>query len=177
MKLCGTQSGPGDIRIISVYIRPWKNRNLIFSAELKFPTGDYDKLTGSGVHDFSLRLMLNNPFILEKYCVVLYGRLAPIFLGDTDGLLTNMQNSFVVAGRAGIGWQATKLIQLKLQVDALSALCDSDLKYMGEPAFKLVAGGSFTFTDDVYLYISGAEDIKTLAAADLAFQLTLVIAF
>jgi len=74
--------------------------------------------------------MLKDPFSLEKYHVVLYDGLAPIFLGDTDGLLTNVQNSFVVACRAGIGWQATKLIQLKLQIDALSALYYSDLKDM-----------------------------------------------
>jgi hypothetical protein len=130
LRLSGTQSGLGDICINGAYTWPWKNRSLIFRAELKFPTGDYDRLTGSGGHDFSLGLMLKDPFSLEKYHVVLYDGLAPIFLGDTDGLLTNVQNSFVVACRAGIGWQATKLIQLKLQIDALSALYYSDLKDM-----------------------------------------------
>jgi hypothetical protein len=48
---------------------------------------------------------------------------------------------------------------------------------MREPAFMLVTRGSLTFTDDVYFDISVAEDIRTLTAADLAFQLTLVIAF
>ena len=175
--LSDSGSGLGDIRINGAFTRPWKNRTLIFSTELKFPTGDYDKLTGSGGYDFSVGLMINDPHSLEKYRVTLYGGLAGIFLGDIDGELAAVQNSFALAGRAGIGWQASRLIQLKLQVDAQSALYDSDLKEMGDPAFQLVMGGSITFSDDVYLDISVAEDIITSTAADVAFQLALVVTF
>jgi len=170
-------SGLGDIRINGAFSRPWKDRTLIFSTELKFPTGDYDKLTGSGGYDFSLGLMINDPHSLGKYRITLYGGLAGVFLGDIDGELAAVQNNFALAGRAGIGWQAGKLIQLKLQLDALSALYDSDLKEMGDPAFQLVMGGSLTFSDDVYLDISVAEDINTSTAADVAFQLALVVTF
>jgi hypothetical protein len=134
-------------------------------------------LTGSGGYDLSVGLMLNDPISLEKYRITLYGGLAGIFLGDMDGELAEVQNSFALAGRAGIGWQAIKLIQLKLQLDAQSALYDSDLKEMGDPAFQLVMGGSLTFTDDVYLDISVAEDINPSTAADVAFQLALVATF
>ena len=54
---------------------------------------------------------------------------------------------------------------------------DSDLKEMGDPAFQLLMGGSLTFTDDVYLDISVAEDISTLTAAAVAFQLALAVTF
>jgi hypothetical protein len=94
-----------------------------------------------------------------------------------DSTMSNIQNNFVVAGRAGIGWQATKLIQLKLQLDTQSPLYDSDLKDLGEQAFQLVTGGSLTFSDNIYLDISVAEDIRTLTAADVALQLALVATF
>jgi hypothetical protein len=103
-----------------------------------------------------------------------YGRQT---LADIDGELAAIQKNFALAGRLGIGWQATKLIQLKLQLDAQSALYDSDLKQMGDPAVQLVIGGSLTFTDDVYLDISIAEDISTATAVDVAFQLGLVATF
>jgi hypothetical protein len=106
-----------------------------------------------------------------------YAGLAGIFLGDMDGVLADIQKNFVIAGRAGIGWQATEIIQLKLQFDAQSALYDSDLKDIGDPALQLVMGSSLAFTDDIYLDISIAEDIKVLTAADVAFQLALVVAF
>jgi Protein of unknown function (DUF3187) len=171
------ENGLGDIRIGTVLTRPWNNRALIFSAELKFPTGDFDKFTGSGGYDFSLGLMLNDPYSLEKHRITLYGGLAGLYLGDMDSTMSDIQHNFMVAGRVGIGWQATKLIQLKLQLDTQSPLYDSDLKDLGESAFQLVTGGSLIFTDNVYLDISVAEDIRTLTAADVAIQLALVATF
>lgn len=176
-ELPGPESGVGDIRFNVAHGRPWKNRTLIFSAELKLPTGDLDKLTGSGGSDFSVGLTLNDPHSLEAYRITLFGGLAGVYLGDMDGELAAVQKNFVLAGRAGIGWQATKLIQLKLQLDAQSAIYDSDLEEMGDTAFQLVMGGSLTFTDDVYLDIAVAEDINTSTAADVAFQLALVATF
>jgi hypothetical protein len=176
-ELSDSRNGLGDIRINGAYTRPWENRALIFSAELKLPTGDYEKLTGSGGYDFSMGLTINDPQSLGKYKITLYGGLAGLFLGDIDGELASVQKDFALAGRLGIGWQATKLIQLKLQLDALSALYDSDLKQIGDVAMQLVFGGSLTFTDDVYLDISIAEDINTATAVDVAFQLGLVVTF
>lgn len=167
----------GDIRINSAYTMPWRNRALIFSTELKLPTGDFDKLTGSGGLDISAGLTINDPHSLEKYNITLFGGLAGVFLGDSDGDMSVIQNNFALAGRAGIGWQASRLIQLKLQVDGQTPLYDSDLKELGDPSLQLVMGVGLTFTDDVYLDISIAEDINTSTAADVAFQMALVISY
>jgi hypothetical protein len=176
-ELPGPESGIGDLRFNIAKSRDWNNRTLVFSAEVKLPTGDFDKLTGSGGTDFSAGLTLNDPHTLEKYRLTMYGGLAGVYLGGMDGELAPIQKNFVLAGRAGIGWQATKLIQLKLQLDAQSAIYDSQLKEMGDPGFQLVLGGSLTFTDDAYLDISVAEDINTSTAPDVAFQLGLVLTF
>ena len=109
-ELAGPESGVGDIRFNLAHSRPWRNRTLILSAELKLPTGDFNQLTGSGGTDFSAGLTLNDPHSLEKYRITLYGGLAGVLLGDIDGALAAVQNDFVLAGRAGIGWQATRLI-------------------------------------------------------------------
>ena len=176
-ELSGPENGPGDIRMNGAFTKPWNNRTLILSAELKLPTGDYARLTGSGGYDFSLGLMLNDPLSLGKYRITLYGGFAGLYLGDMDGALGDIQKNFVIAGRAGFGWKATKIIHFKLQLDALSALYDSELKDLGDPAFQLTTGVSLVFTDDFYLDLSIAEDIGTLTAADVAFQLALVAAF
>jgi hypothetical protein len=169
--------GVGDIRINSAYTLPWGNRALIFSTELKLPTGDFDKLTGSGGLDVSAGLTINDPHSLRKYNITLFGGLAGVFLGDSDGEMSVIQNNFALAARAGIGWQASRLIQLKLQMDGQAPLYDSDIKEMGDPALQLVMGVGLTFTDDAYLDISIAEDINTCTAADIAFQLALVITY
>jgi hypothetical protein len=172
-----SKSGLGDIRLNALYTKPWNNRNLIFSTELKLPTGDYDKLTGSGSADISVGLTINDPYSLAKYKITFYGGLAGVFLGDIDGEISVLQNNFALVGRAGVGWQAAKVIQLKLQLDAQSALYDSDIKELGDPTLQLLMGGSLVFTDDVYLDIFVAEDINTTTAPDIAFQLALVATF
>jgi hypothetical protein len=166
-----------DIRINSAYTKPWNNRALIFSTELKLPTGDFDKLTGSGGIDLSVGLTINDPYSLGKYRISRYGGLAGIYLGDIDGVISVAQNNFALAGRVGIGWQASSLIQLKMQIDAQTPLYDSEIKEMGDPALQLVIGGSLTFTDDAYLDIFIAEDINIFTAADVAFQLALVVTY
>jgi len=170
-------SGIGDIRLNSAYSRPWNNRAFIFSTELKLPTGDFDKLTGSGGLDVSAGLTINDPYSLGKYNITLFGGLAGVFLGDIDGDMSAIQNNFAFAGRAGIGWQVSRLFQLKLQVNALTPLYDSDIRELGYPALQLIIGGSLTFADDAYLDFSIAEDINTFTAADVAFQLALVVTY
>jgi len=169
--------GFGDIRINSAYTLPWEKRALIVSAELKLPTGDFYTLTGSGGYDFSVGLMINDPQSLGKYAITVFGGLAGVFLGDIDGELAAVQKNFAIAGRLGIGWQATKLIQLKLQFDGQSALYDSDLKQLGNTAFQVIMGGSLCFADDVYLDISVAENMNSATAVDVAFQLGLIVTF
>ena len=64
-----------------------------------------------------------------------------------------------------------------MQVDAQTPLYDSDIKEMGDTALQLVMGGSLIFSDNAYLDISIAEDINTCTAADVAFQLALVVTY
>ena len=171
------ESGLGDMRLNALYTIPLNHRNLIFSTELKLPTGDFDKLTGSGSIDISLGLTINDPHSLTEYNITLYGGMAGVFLGDIDGEMSAIQNNFALIGRAGIGWQAAETVQLKLQLDAQSPLYESDIKELGDPSFQLLMGGSLFFTDDVYLDIFIAEDIYTTTAPDVSFQLALVAAF
>ena len=175
--LSGSGGDLGDIRLNSAYSLPWNNRTLIISTELKLPTGDFDKLTGSGGVDVSFGLTINDPYSLADYNITFFGGIAGIYLGDADGGMEHVQNNLAVAGRIGLGWQASRLVQLKLQLDGLTPLYDSDIKEMGDPSLQLVMGGSLTFTDDAYLDISIAEDLNTTTAADVAFQLGLVITY
>ena len=170
-------AGLGDIRLNSAYSLPWGKRTFIFSTEVKFPTGDFYKLTGSGGYDFSVGLLLNDPQSLGEYGITVFGGVAGVFLGDIDGELSAVQNDFAIVGRLGIGWQVTKLIQLKMQLDGLTALYDSELKQLGDESFQVIMGGSLCFTDNVYLDISVAENINSATGVDVAFQLGLVVTF
>jgi len=142
-----TESGIGDVRLNVAYSRPLeKGRTLIYSAEVKLPTGDFDKLTGSGGTDVSV--------------------------GVSDD-----QYNFAMALRAGMGWQALKKLQLKLQFDGHTPLYDSELEEMGDPTLQIVIGGSLLFTEDVYLDLAITEDLIVETAPDVGFILALVAKF
>jgi len=175
--LSGSGGDLGDIRFNSAYTMPWQHRTFIFSTELKLPSGDFDKLTGSGGLDISAGLTLNDPYTIAGYNITVFGGLAGVYLGDIDSDMAAIQNNFVLAARAGIGWQASRLIHLKLQVDAQTPLYDSDIKEMGDHALQLVMGGSIIFSDNAYIDISIAEDINRSTAADVAFQMAMVVTY
>jgi hypothetical protein len=173
-----TESGIGDVRLNAAYLRPLENnRTLIYSAEVKLPTGDFDKLTGSGGTDVSVGVTINDPHSLAKSNVTLFAGLAAIYLGDIDSDLSNDQYNFAMVARAGMGWQALKKLQLKLQLDGHTPLYDSDLEEIGDPTLQIVIGGSFLFTEDVYLDLAITEDLIVETAPDVGFILALVAKF
>ena len=173
-----TKSGIGDIRLNVAYSRPLeKDRALIYSAEIKLPTGDFDKLTGSGGTDISVGVTINDPHSLAESKVTLFGGLAAMYLGDIDSDLSDDQYNFAMALRAGMGWQALQKLQLKLQFDGHTPLYDSNLEEMGDPTLQIVIGGSFIFTEDVYLDLAITEDIIVETAPDVGFILALVTKF
>jgi hypothetical protein len=173
-----SQSGIGDVRLNAAYSRALeKNRTLIYSAEVKLPTGDFDKLTGSGGTDVSVGLTINDPHTLGEMNVTLFGGLAAMYLGDIDSDLSGDQYNFAMALRAGMGWQALKKLQLKLQFDGHTPLYDSDLEEMGDPSLQIVIGCSLLFTEDVYLDLAITEDIIVETAPDVGFILALVAKF
>ncbi len=173
-----TESGIGDVRLNVAYSRPLeKDRTLIYSAEVKLPTGDFDKLTGSGGTDVSIGVMINDPHSLAKSNITLFGGLAAMYLGDIDSDLSGDQYNFAMVARGGFGWQALKKLQLKLQFDGHTPLYDSDLEEMGDPSLQIVIGGSLLFTEDVYLDLAITEDIIVETAPDIGFILALVAKF
>jgi len=173
-----SQSGIGDVRLNVAYSRLLeKDRALIYSAEVKLPTGDFDKLTGSGGTDVSVGVTINDPHSLGEMNVTLFAGLAAMYLGDIDSDLSDDQYNFAMAARAGFGWQASEKFQLKLQFDGHTPLYDSDLEEMGDPSLQIVIGGSLLFTEDIYLDLAITEDIIVETAPDVGFILALVAKF
>jgi hypothetical protein len=173
-----TESGIGDVRLNAAYLKPLENnRTLIYSAEIKLPSGDFDKLTGSGGTDVSVGVTINDPHSLAKSNITLFAGLAAMYLGDIDSDLSGDQYNFAMAARAGMGWQALKKLQLKLQLDGHPPLYDSDIEEMGDPTLQVVIGGSLLFTEDVYLDLAITEDLIVETAPDVGFILALVAKF
>lgn len=136
---------------------------------VKLPTGDADRLTGSGATDVSLAIAgehrLNEDWSL-------FAQVGATRLGDGDRL-TEQQRDVVWSGFAGVGWRAWRGLELKAQLDAHTAVFDkADLDFLGD-ALVLTVGGDYRFESGWQFDLAVSEDIAVESASDVVFVLGL----
>lgn len=131
---------------------------------IKLPTGDEYKLTGSGATDVSL-LLAGQHHIAGRWSA--FGQAAVTWLGDGD-LIPAPQRSVVWSGLAGLSWQAWRGLSLKAQVDAHSAAFDSNLDFLNE-AVVLTVGGHYRFASGWRFDLGVSEDIAVEHSPDVVF--------
>lgn len=132
---------------------------------VKLPTGDAERLTGSGATDVSLAIagghQLNQDWSL-------FAQVAVTRLGDGDRL-SAQQSDVVWSGFAGVGWRAWRGLEVKAQLDAHSAVFDEvDLDFLGD-ALVLTVGGDYRFESGWQFDLAVSEDIAVESASDVVF--------
>lgn len=158
-------SGLADVQAALGYvIQASSDSALMAWLNVKLPTGDADKLTGSGATDISL--LLSGRQSLGNHWTV-FGQAAGTWLGDGD-LLTDRQRSVVWSGMAGVSWQAWRALSLKAQLDAHTAAFDSELDFLGE-AVVLTVGGDYLFASGWRLDVGVSEDLAVEHSPDVVF--------
>jgi hypothetical protein len=131
---------------------------------VKLPTGDADKLTGSGATDVSLSLAGERRLDTDWS---VFGQAAVTRLGDGE-LLSYRQKSVVWSGLAGVSGRVWRGLSLKAQIDAHSAAFDSELDFLGE-AVVLTVGGDYRFASGWLMNIGVSEDIAVEHSPDVVF--------
>ena len=131
---------------------------------VKLPTGDADKLTGSGATDVSFILAADRHLTADWS---VFGQAGVTWLGDGD-LLPYQQKSLVWSGLAGLSGRVWRGLSLKAQVDAHTAAFDSDLDFLNE-AVVLTVGGDYRFASGWLLNIGVSEDIAVEHSPDVVF--------
>ena len=133
--------------------------------DIKLPTGDANKLTGSGATDVSL-VIAGEHQLTNNWST--FGQAAVTRLGEGE-LLASQQRSLLWSGLAGIEWRAWRDLSLKLQIDAHSAAFDSDLDFLGDKPLVLTAGGDYRFRSGWRLDLGLSEDIAVEESPDVVF--------
>ena len=133
---------------------------------VKLPTGDADKLTGSGATDVSFSLAGERRLDADWS---LFGQASVTWLGEGD-LLSYRQRSVLWSGLAGLSGRVWRGLSLKAQVDAHSAAFDSDLDFLNE-AVVLTVGGDYRFASGWLMNIGVSEDIAVEHSPDVVFLL------
>jgi len=177
LDLTDSSAGLGDLRMSAGWQlveeageRPGA-ASLRFS--LKLPTGDSDKLLGSGGTDLAVSLAGQREFPADIGRVAVFASLGALWTSDGDVLDQQRQN-LAGFGSVELGWEAKNWLALKLQLDGHTALYqDSSLDQIGSDSMQLVMGGTIEFAERTTLDIAVSEDILVHTAPDVVFHLSL----
>ncbi len=163
--------GIGDLRLTGGW-QIWRQERsaLALRASLKLPTGDSDRLLGSGSTDLALWLAGDHGFIAAGGKYAVFGAGGAMLLTDGD-ILPDRQRNVVGFGTLGGGWQPLAWLAFKLQADGHTPFFDSDLPQLGE-SLQLTLGGTLSWAETA-LDLGVSEDIDVDTAPDVVFHLAL----
>ncbi len=169
------EAGFGDISLTGGWqIKNTENTALALRTSLKVPTGDADKLTGSGGSD--LAIWISGSQTTPKSDISGFAAIGGLWLGEGD-VLAKQQNKIVAFGTLGASWQAYRQLALKVQCDGHTAFYhDSSLRELGESA-QLIIGGTVDISSETSLDLAISEDIYVDSAPDVTFHLALTTRF
>jgi len=145
---------------------------LAFGVRLKLPTGDSDRLLGSGSTDLALWLAGRAEEESEEGAFAAWFALGGLAMTRGD-ILGGQQQPLAAFGRFGLGWSPARFISFKVQVDGNTSLyADSDLDELGS-ALVLTLGGSLILPAQLRLDLGVGEDLVVGASPDVVFHLAL----
>lgn len=171
-RLDRNSNGIGDLRIHAGWaLREDRGSGLALRVGLKLPTGDSDRLLGSGATDFSIGLAgdVDAPWDVQELSG--FWRISALWLGTPDVLPDDARN---VAGQlsAGLEYRFTERFALGVQSTVRSAPFDLALDPLGDWAMSLSAGAHFRLPGDWRLSLGFNEDVKVESVPDITFLLT-----
>ncbi len=159
-------SGLGDIQLSAAM----KLGKATLRAGIKAPTGDPDKLTGSGATDLSLGIYGGSVTRFFDRDLGYSGFVGVLALGDGE-VMAELQRSAVPYGGASLRWQATKRLALATQLYVQGPYFDINLDELGGTTFQLAFGADIRLQRTL-LRFAIVEDIAAGAAPDFALHLS-----
>jgi len=166
-ELLAPESGLGDVQLSAAYAM----QNVTFRAGIKLPTGDPDKLTGSGAADFSFGIYAGSTTTFFDRAFDYSGFLGVLVLGDGD-VLPEFQESAVPYGGVALRWHATDRLSLATQLSLQGSYFDIDIYEIGGNTIQFAIGGDYRFKRTL-LRLAIVEDIAAGATPDFALHLSI----
>ena len=162
--------GWGDLSTSMIYeFATRKDSSQALKLSVKIPTGDAEKLTGSGAWDASLAIMTLHDFQSSLGHFSVWSGLAGNYLGQSD-ILNETLEDWAISAWVGMGWNPGERFALKLQFDSHSALYDSELTELGDPSLIMSMGGTVALSEKTALDIAVGEDLAVSASPDITFH-------
>ncbi len=166
-------TGVGDLQLLLARrLTPLSEKSsLSLNASLKLPTGDVDRLHGSGAADLALWLSGAAPELFGDWHAGVYLQAGILLMGKGD-LLPDRQRGHVLFGSVGLHWRAWPWLMLKAQIDAHGAFYDSELAQLGKSSAMLTVGGSMPVRHGAgAIDLAIGENLATNAVPDFMLNL------
>jgi hypothetical protein len=172
-----SKDGLGDLRLNLAWNFKSTDRSAYtLRTQLKAPTGDADKLTGSDAWDASLSVSAQHDMTLFGDQGAVWWGAGGSWLGDGD-VVEDSVEEFAVSGWLGGGWAPLDWLALKLQLGSHTALYDSGLTELGDPALVLTLGGTIGLGEKTVLDVGVGEDLVVDASPDVTLHLAIKHSF
>ena len=141
--------------------------------DIKLPTGDADKLTGSGATDAALSLHSANTSLLHNINTSVYGGAGLVSLGKGE-IIPEIQREYVGNAYVGAYWQAKPRLAFIAQLNFQSSYYKSDLNQLGDDSFQLYLNAAYTSHDNTSYEFGFGENLATDTTPDflLYFSIT-----
>ena len=169
-------SGIGDIQLTAaIPIREAADNGAVVTlrSSLKLPTGDADKLLGSGATDLSLGLYIADTRTLMNRELGVAAFAGALLLGDGD-VLPELQRNAVAFGGVSATWQVFDRLAVATQLYAQGAYFDSDVEELGGNTVQLAVGADYrTRGGGVLLRFAVVEDVSANATTDFALHFSI----
>ncbi|HEX7045718.1 MAG TPA: DUF3187 family protein [Burkholderiales bacterium] len=177
LDLAQAAAGIGDARIHAAWALSTGGHAAALRASLKLPTGDPDRLQGSGAADLALWL---SAACGAPRCPGAWrwnGSFGVLALGRGD-VLRDQQRPAALFGSFGIGWRMRAPVVLKAELRSHGALYrDSALEPLGRTSFQLILGGTWLLSRTTALDVAISEDARISTSPDVSFLLSLRAGF
>ncbi len=161
------REGPGDLRLaLGRDLADGPGHRARAWLQLKLPTGDPERLTGSGAPDLAAWVSAASR---GSGPLAGYASAGLLLLGDGD-VVAERQNRGAWFASLGGHYAFTATFALQMELSAHSALYDSDTRALG-PAAQLASGGWLRFAGGSLLHVAVIEDIHVGSAPDVTFHL------
>ena len=174
-RLDSPAAGIGDIQLTAAV--PLRRRHpaaarLTIRSSLKLPTGDPDKLLGSGAADFSVSLHIAGNRSMWGRPLEYGGFAGALLLGDGD-VLPALQNKAVPFAGALVAWRWSERIALAAQLSGQGPYFDSDVEELGGSSLQLATGAALRTRGNWLLRFAVVEDVSANATTDFALHFSI----
>lgn len=169
-----SRDGIGDIVLNLKYqmLREtmWLLPNISLRTAVKFPSGDKDKLLGSGEVDYGLGILIDKGFF-DRFFIYLGANAVKIKRPSVFSVLSIKE--YIYSGLVGMEFFPTKRFSIVTQVTAnTTPYPHSDTNPLDNDAFELGLGFNYTWKEktNVSWHFAVTENITAASSPDVSFH-------